>query len=306
MLSLSTSWKSLDCASGDAMIKALEQFNITGIELEYRVSESLFRQMRSLLKHSYLKVFSVHNFFPFPSDMHGVRPDGDMFLLSHPNIEERMRAIEWTKRTIEHANDMEARAVVLHCGRVEMDPEKRVLFNHFETGQIHSDEAQTFIKQKRAERNRKKAPYLDALLFSLDRLMPIAGRENILLGIENRFHYHQLPYFFDEFDKIFSEFNGGPIGYWHDMGHARAGEILTLIPEESLLKNYSEHLIGVHIHDAVGLNDHLPPGKGEIAFDRLVSYLKPGTIRVVELKPGTPDRDAAHGIHFLHQMGITS
>ncbi len=59
---------------------------------------------------------------------------------------------------------------------------------------------------------------------------------------------------------IFDTFKGAPIGYWHDTGHAHANEILGLIPKNSLLQNYADQLIGIHLHDAIGLDDHIPPG----------------------------------------------
>ncbi|NIS46468.1 MAG: hypothetical protein GWN76_11420, partial [candidate division Zixibacteria bacterium] len=44
-------------------------------------------------------------------------------------------------------------------------------------------------------------------------------------------------------------------------------------------------LIGVHLHDAIGLDDHIPPGSGEIDFAALKPFLKADTIKVIELKP---------------------
>jgi hypothetical protein len=52
---------------------------------------------------------------------------GDVFLLSHPGVEERCKAVQWTKRSIEQACSVRAKAVVLHCGRIEMNAERERL-----------------------------------------------------------------------------------------------------------------------------------------------------------------------------------
>jgi sugar phosphate isomerase/epimerase len=121
----------------------------------------------------------------------------------------------WTNKTIEHAADLGARAVVLHCGHVAMDMELDRLYAFFNSNQIHSTEAQTFISRKLKERERLKPIYLA----SLEQLAPVAEKQSILLAIENRYHYRELPTLKD-FDTIFARFEGGPVGYWHDAGHA--------------------------------------------------------------------------------------
>ncbi|MGD9012866.1 MAG: TIM barrel protein, partial [Desulfobacterales bacterium] len=118
--------------------------------------------------------------------------------------------------------------------------------------------------------------------------------------LENRYHYHELPGF-DDFEIIFDKFRGAPIGYWHDTGHAHANEALGLIPKNALLKNYAEPLIGVHLHDAVGLDDHLPPGTGEIDFTALKPFLKAETAKVMEIKPGIPPSKVSKAIRFIHE-----
>jgi len=301
MIALSTSWKSKDCRDGDALVQAVIDAGFDGIELEYRIEAPLFQQMVPALERSGLKVVSIHNYFPIPPITFHSKGGGDLFLLSHPDKEERLEAIKWSTKTIEHANDLEAKAVVLHCGRVEMAHEMEKLRDYFNTGRIDSEEARAFIDLKLEKRDRIKPKYLDSLLFSIDRLIPIAEKQNIILGIENRYHYHELPGP-DDFEILFSEFRGGPLGYWHDTGHAHANERLGIIPDGEMLRRYSDHLVGIHLHDAVGLDDHLAPGKGEIDFEDFRSFLEKDMPAVVELKPGTPDSDLADGFRFVRQL----
>ena len=232
---------------------------------------------------------------------HKTRHRISIFLLSHPDPQERNQAIEWTSRSIEHAHNLGARVVVLHCGYVDMRPDLDKLFHYHTTGQINSPEARAFIHKKLAEREQLKPKHMESLLYSLDCLGRVADKKGILLGLENRYHYHELPGI-KELEVLLQTFEGAPIGYWHDTGHAHANETLTLLPPHALLDKFSHRLIGIHLHDANGLDDHLAPGKGEIEFDRLKPYIKSDTILVMELKPATPDREVAEGIRFLNRL----
>ncbi len=303
VLSLSTSWASGRCDTGDDLLRAIERQQIAGVELEYRITEKMFRQMRGPLKQSGLQVTSIHNYFPHPADMDRKQASGDLFLLSAPDPDERKRAINATARSIEHANDMEAKVIILHCGHIEMNPEKDRLREYFTRGRIDTEEAQTFIARKLAEREGVKGKFVDALLDSLDRLIRVAERENIVMGLENRAHYDELPGI-SEFETIFREFRGGPVAYWHDTGHAHSQEVLTILPRGALLNAYGEQLVGFHLHDAAGFHDHQPPGQGDIDFDLLKPCLKPETLRVIELKPGTAAEDVAETIRFFRKNGF--
>ncbi len=300
MLALSTSWQSGESTTAEEMLAALTKPGINGIELSYSISQRLYQQMMKALQHSGLKVVSVHNYFPIPSARSDSKGSGDLFLLSSSDNEERQDAIRFTIRSIEHAGELGAAAVVLHCGVVEMNHEMQVFYRFFSSNRLDSKEAQAFIRKKLAERDRHKPEHLENLLYSLDRLLPVAEKQGVLLGLENRYHYHELPGL-DDFGAIFANFKGAPIGYWHDTGHAHANETLGLIPKNFLLQTYGNRLIGIHLHDAVGLDDHLPPSTGEIDFQALKPYLKSDTIKVIELKPGIPAAEVLEGIRFVRE-----
>jgi sugar phosphate isomerase/epimerase len=176
----------------------------------------------------------------------------------------------------------------------------QVLYQYVNSNRLDSEEAQIFIRNKLRERYCRKPQHMDCLLASLDHLVGVAEKQGVLLGLENRYHYHELPGL-DDFKVIFAQFKGAPIGYWHDTGHAHANETLGLIPRESLLQFYSDELIGVHLHDAIGLSDHIPPGSGEIDFAELKPFLKSDTIKVIELKSGIPASEVSEGIKFVRE-----
>lgn len=118
--------------------------------------------------------------------------------------------------------------------------------------------------------------------------------------LELSYHYNELPGPAD-FEIIFEKFAAAPIGYWHDTGHAHAQESLGLLRADELLIRYHQNLVGVHLHDARGLDDHLPPGSGDIDFKKIGTWIGNDVLKVIELKPGTPDSAVAAGIHYLRE-----
>ena len=305
MLALSTCWKSTETNDAEALLEFFEHLDISALELEYRISEPTYRQLRKPLKKSRLRVVSAHNFFPKPSIKPESKASGDFFMLTSLDKEERNHAVQWTAKTISHAAELGAKAVVLHCGRVVMDRELDILYRFFKSNEILSNASQNFIAKKLNERDRRKPGHLDSLLFSLDQLSRQADKFGIMLGLENRFHYDELPTP-EDFETIFRRFKGAPLGYWHDTGHAFVNENLTTIPPGALLDTYGDHLIGVHLHDAVGIEDHLAPGTGEIDFTPLKSYLKPETIKVLELRPQVTESEVTRGIRFIRETILDS
>lgn len=303
MLALSTSWCSSTFGNGGALVAAVVQHGIAGVELDYRIRAKTFGPMPAALKRAGLTVVSVHNFCPHPADMDRFSPSGDLLSLSDREKETRRRAVALTARTLEIAAELEAGVVVLHCGRVEMDPEIPVWQRLFDTGALAADGGREFAARKLARRDRLKGPHLDALRFSLDTLLRLADRHGLRLGLENRAHFHELPGP-DDFALLFEEFAGAPLGYWHDTGHAQRNAALGICTPASLLAAGAKHLVGLHLHDARGLRDHLPLGSGEIDFGTLKPFLAPDIPRVIELAPGTPEADVTASIHYCRQNGL--
>ncbi len=300
MLSLSTSYFANDQVRGWDIVERMNALDVYSLELSYKIDMDLFQELRNFINPSQLIVSSVHNFFPIPDSAPNGKGGGDIFLLSNPAEDPRKEAVRWTRRSIEHAGSVGAKALVLHCGRVEMNAEWKRLSAYYRNGQIQKPEARNFINSKLVERNKERPIFLDSLLRSLEELLPTAEQHHIVLGLENRYHYHELPGP-EEFDIIFEKFSGAPIGYWHDTGHAHAQEILGIISKDELINRYHEQLVGVHLHDARGIDDHLPPGFGEIDFYGIGSRMKADTLKVIELKPGTPDSEVAAGINYLRK-----
>jgi len=300
-LSLSTCCRSGKIDNGYRLIEMVSSFNIQGLELEYRIHEEMLPDLQTALIDHQMPVTSIHNYFPIPLGLPRNRGSGDLHRLMSPDKGERQQAVEATKRTIQHAETLGANAVVLHCGAVPMDAELDRLYRYYQRGKIAAPDARHFVEHKLDSLREQRTPFLERLKHSLELLLPSAGAAGIRLGLENRFHYHELPGY-EDFLTLFEEFKGSPVGYWHDTGHAHAQEALGLIPAGGLLEAYGNHLIGIHLHDAVGVDDHLPPGTGDIDFNALRPYIQRNTLLVLELRPGTPDRDIEKGIRHIRTV----
>lgn len=281
-------------------MRSISELGLEGVELEYRMRKDFFEQMRPYVGRV-LKVLSIHNYFPLPEEIPPSRASGDLFLLSSPDGDERSQAVEYSTKTIEHAHDLGARAVVFHLGKVDMPNRAEDFFRLYRNGLIGEKEGLEFTEEQRAIRRTRKKGNIDAVLVSLEELNKVAVKREVLLGIENRFHFHEVPDF-EEIGHILREFKGGNIRYWHDVGHARVQENLGLTSQEELFEAYSEEMTGIHLHDVRGLDDHLAPGQGEVDFDEIRPFLKPSTIKILEVHSRVPREEVRKGIRLLKRI----
>lgn len=302
VVGLSTSWAAGQVTSGRELVERCKAMNVDGLELDYRLPAPLFQQVVASLRGSGLQVLSVHNFCPVPAPVPWDRICAEPFLLSHLDREERLRAVQWTLRTMERADHVGARLVVVHCGRVVMDPELTALITSWEATGPDGKEFRTLMDRKLEERRARVAPFLHALLWSLDRLAREAERLNVTLGLENRAHYHEMPGP-EEYPVIFKELEGAPLAYWHDTGHGHLMEIFGWGNPMEMLETWKQRLCGIHLHDADGPNDHLPPGSGRILFGPVVEVARDrGCPVIVEVKPGTGEQNLRDGIDFVRKL----
>jgi sugar phosphate isomerase/epimerase len=271
------------------MVREALELGFEGVELEYRVTTSLYQEMRPQLKKA-VTVLSLHNIFPKPEDPIFEKAGGDPFLLSSTDREHRAMAVQYAIRTIEHAHELEAGAVVLHLGRVDMQsPTERFKALHQER-KLDENEGRAFLHEQQQIRKRSRQKNLDAVLFSLERLNKEAEKKGVFLGIENRYHFSEIPDL-EEAGVLLREFKGGRLRYWHDVGHAAVQENLGIRPQEEWLQAYGGEIIGTHLHDVKGVDDHLSPGQGEVDYEAIWTFLKSASIKILEVNT-TVEREA--------------
>lgn len=300
MLGISTCWWSNRVFRGEEIIADILELGLKGVELEYRISNAVFQQMKSRLERD-LTVLSIHNFFPIPEGISREKAGGDLFLLSSIDRDERSKAVKFSIKTIEHAHELGARAVVFHLGKVDMPVPTQDFFRLYRNGNIGEKEGLAFLKEQKLIRTASREKNIDAVLLSLERLNREAEKRGIFLGVENRYHFHEIPDL-DEIGLIMREFKGGNIHYWHDVGHAKTQENMGLTSQRDLLEAYSQDMIGIHLHDARGLEDHLTPGQGEMDFSEIKHFMKPSTIKILEVHPKVKRKELLEGIRFIKKV----
>jgi sugar phosphate isomerase/epimerase len=300
MLGISTCWWLNRVDRGDEIVRGVLELGLHGIELEYRITEAMYHQMKALLKDP-LQVLTIHNYFPLPEGH--AKGSGDLFLLSSTDPDERLRAVKYSIRTLEHAHDLGAKVVILHLGRVDMPNPTVKIKELLRKGKTEESEHLAVIGGQKRAKKASHQKHLDAVLSSLDTLSKEAERRDVLLGIENRYHYHEMPDF-DEIGVILEKFRGGNVRYWHDVGHAGAQENMGFVRQKDLLDNYSDNMVGIHLHDFRGLDDHFAPGHGEMNFVDLKPHLKPSHIKILEVHAKVDRKDLIKGIQYIQSLGI--
>jgi sugar phosphate isomerase/epimerase len=143
---------------------------------------------------------------------------------------------------------------------------------------------------------------LQSVKKSLAELLDYADKYAVKLGLENRYHYMDIP-IIDEMEELLQLADSDRLGFIYDVGHAQALGRLGFFAPEEWLKRYSDRILGSHLHDVIGLSDHLAPGLGEIDFTNIANYLPISAFRTLELTPGNTLAQVQHSIGHLVETG---
>lgn len=298
MYSLSTSWNYWRAASGRQIIDEALEIGLDKVELNFSLPGHLFHQIKEIVDKGGVQVTSLHNYCPLPLVTRLDRGP-DMFSLCSRDEDERKLAVEYTKKTMDAARLVNARAVVLHSGRLRMrDKWTHPLITLCDKGEGAGKKAQKLREKFWRKRNRKGTKHFDQVMRTMDELNQYAVQTQIKLGLETRNWLNEMPTL-DEFEAIFQEFEGGMLTYWHDVGHAMCKDYLGLENHDEYLKRLGRYLMGWHIHDIKGSRDHQAPGCGDFDFKRLLPYMTPKTINVLEPHHPATMEEVKRGFAFL-------
>ncbi len=298
-LALSAAFLIPDCHSGEDLINQSINLGFSALELNIEVTEKMIMEIKRAAQEKKIEVVSLHNFCPKLDFIPAGRDLLDAYQFSSPDPEERKKAIELTKRTIDYAADLEAKVVVIHAGEVEIESDEGKLFWQFARGKNSSD----YLERVKKERKEKEKIYLENSLKSIEELVNYVQKKKVKIGLENRFFYHEIPNF-EEIGFFLKHFSDG-LGYWHDTGHAEVSAKLGFVPNrEEYLKIYGSRMIGIHLHDVVGLFDHHAPGTGEIDFTFLTKYTNSSVIKAVEAHCCSTVPEVKASISYLKKVGI--
>jgi sugar phosphate isomerase/epimerase len=296
--SFSTTWASKEAQTKGAtwLLDQLDSVGLKRLELEYKITTPLLAKLVPGMKAGGFSVRSVHNFCPLPGDMDPDMASGDLFNLASLDKEERNQAVKYTIPTLELASDLEAPAVVMHLGWIAGLEDREVIHQPAEDGL--PSKSMTSHLARRAELSPR---HLDAVSFTLERLLERASSLGVTLGVENRYHAFQVPDL-EETSLLLDRFQGGPIAHWHDLGHGHTQAFAGLPGTTAWLERFDGRTLGCHVHDCQGTHDHQLPGQGDIPWQDLAPLIAPLSHKVLELHPGPGPEEIREGYEYLAKV----
>jgi len=301
MFALSTSWNASKLEGGTEIAREIAQLGFKAIELNFSLTSRMVEDISLYCRKNGIDITSLHNYCPIPDNFKRHEALPDCYSLSSLNEEERKQAVFFTKRSILTAKAIGAKAVVLHSGRVEIQDHTRLLIDLHNKKETRSDKFISIFNSFVEERRVNAGAYVEQVIKSYQELLPIAEDNNIILGVENRFYYREIPAY-DEFAVILEHFKSKAICYWHDVGHAFILEKLGFMPDGSLIRRYADRLGGIHLHNIKNLIDHQAPIDGDFDFNTLRPYVKSDTIKTIEMSRHVQARSIRESHTFLKEL----
>jgi len=275
-----------------------KEFGFSHVEINASVSP----QGLSELVETSIPISSIHSPSPAVLSSRGV-PVANLSL-SSLEANEREEAVSFAKKTIDLASQVGARAVVLHMGEVpidlSLDHELRRLYQQNLTQSEKYNEVKRGLTHQRIS---KAPPHLEAARKSLEELSEYTQDKGIMLGVETRFYFHEMPNI-DEMEELLRQVEGGLVGYWHDVGHAEVNQRLGFTPHEEWLSRFGDRMIGIHLHDVLGIRDHRPPGKGDVNWNMVAEYVPQEALKVCEIAEWNEAEQIRGVVDFLQKQGI--
>jgi len=297
-VSLSTMWVKGRFSHMAGFAAKAKELGFTHIEANTSISP----QMLSELIEAAVPISSIHSPCPAVLSSRGI-PISSLSL-SSLDESERMEAVSFTKKTISLAASVRAKAIVLHMGEVPIDLSLQDrLYQLCDESHTQTKEYSQAKEELVYQRISQAPPYLDAARISLQELSEYSRQKGIMLGLETRFHPHEIPNM-EEMAELLNEIAESLVGYWHDVGHAEVQQRLGFSLHEEWLSRFRDRMVGIHLHDVLGISDHHAPGKGDMNWEMVAKYLPPGIVKVCEIGEWNDEEQMQGVVKFLQKNGI--
>jgi HAD superfamily hydrolase (TIGR01549 family) len=295
--SISTMWGVKNFASLGDFLEASRRIGFGSVELNHQVNSNMLENIR-MDRHQFS---SVHE--PCPADISvSVLKQRD-WLISATDETCRREGVKSMQRSIDLAHRIGAHTVVVHSGSVDSDRTMEdKLCALFTAGKERSAEYIELKMQLEKRRRELVPPRLQAVKKSLTELLEYANVKGICLGLENRFHFMELPSP-DELGEFLALAGPEHLGFLYDAGHAQALSRLGFYPHEEWLERFGSRIVGTHLHDAVGIQDHRVPGQGEVDFNMVAAYLPKNAFRTLEFQGFNTHEQVLAGLKILQECG---
>ncbi len=298
--SLSSMWSIGKFSHFNDFFLAARRLGFAGVELNHQVSPAMLAQVEAIQG----RVGSIHE--PCPAVIAADRLKKEDRLISSPDEGRRQEGVLSIQRSIDLAVSLGVSTIVVHPGQVQLDGAlERELRQLVAAGAAHSDRAREVRDQMVESRSRHIEPCLAALTKSLQELLEHAGRHGIRLGLENRYHYYDIP-LPDELEMLLSMAGEDRLGFIYDAGHARTLELLGFVQQEAWLERFGKRILGAHLHDVCGVHDHQPPGSGEVDFRRIADHLPREAFRTLEVNHAHSPEQIKTAMEHLVKTGCVT
>ncbi len=307
-LALSTMWMQKRYQTLDEFFDAAREIGFSTFELSHHVSEELVGDIR--LPEG--DILGIHAPCPTNSRTRGAQ-------LSSLDKEERAQAVEAVTASIRLAEQIGAKTVVVHAGRVVVNPmletELRASYDRGSKGTVEYQDLKAELAE---ERSRHAERYVNGALWSLERLVSLADSAGIKLCLENRVHFYEIP-LPNELDMILREF-AGPTAFCLDTGHAYVLEELGFVGHDDWLSGFGEQLAAIHLHDVrvvrerpdpsehmvlgTGLQDHVVPSTSVVDFAEVQHYVNEQAVVTCEFDWYHSPEELEAGLAYLQEQGF--
>jgi HAD superfamily hydrolase (TIGR01549 family) len=268
------------------------------VELNHRVDPELFKQW----DRDKFYIHTVHD--PCPATVSGDQIKTDDINISSLNESKRIKAVDLLKQTIDTGLILGSKSVVVHPGMIMCDygPET-ILKEMYGKGLKGTVEYEELKGQMIAFRNRTASAHVEQVLKSLTEIIEYARPTGLEIGLENRLHFYDIP-LIDEMQSFLDLCDEDWYGFQYDVGHAQVLAELGFVGHEEWLERFGKRIIGVHIHDVLGITDHQPPGRGNVDFTMVAPYIPQTANLTMEVNPDFSIEQLRQGLEFLVQFGI--
>ncbi len=272
--------------------EAGKELGVTRFELNHAVNSAM---LEGLSLNG--MITSIHE--PCPADVSAAMLGERNWLISAIDEENRRQGVAAVRRSIDLAHKLGVRVVIVHPGRVDIDPAlESTLLNLYQDGKSGQTEYARAKERLMIARAAQAEVNMRSVRHSLLELAEHAAHMSVRLGLENRYHYREIP-LPDELDDLLALSGEEVIGYWHDIGHAQVLQHLGFGTHEEWLRRFAGRMIGVHLHDVVGLTDHLVAGRGQVDWDLVAKYLPANALRTCEFQSFHSPQAVAGGLQWL-------